>query len=359
MKLSDFIRVKMTAVLPMVVAVLALSSCGMVYEDEGDCNTYCDVRFVYDRNMEFADAFASKVEAVDLYVFDADGKFLRQVSERGDALKADGYRMPLDLQPGQYTVLAWCGLNGELDSYDVPEPTPGVTTLQEMQCRLADRQTTGGETVVGEIDNLFHGMTTFTLPDEEGRHTYTVELTKNTNNVRVVLQQNPKDDSEPLNSNDFVFTITDENGLLDYDNSVLDDELLSYRPFYTAQGTASINTGEDDDDAITSVSTVLAEFTVSRLFKWEDKNRGARLTITKAKPEDDGTYKTVLSIPLVDVALLVKGYDNRDMDDQEYLDRQDEYNLIFLLDENGIWTSAQIIVNSWTVVYSETGLGSN
>ena len=116
MKLSDFIRGKMAVALTAVITVSALSSCGMIYEDEGDCNTYCDVRFVYDRNMEFADAFASKVEAVDLYVFDADGKFLRQVSERGDALKADGYRMPLDLQPGRYTVLAWCGLDGELDS---------------------------------------------------------------------------------------------------------------------------------------------------------------------------------------------------------------------------------------------------
>lgn len=353
MKLSDFIRVKMTAVLPMVVAVLALSSCGMVYEDEGDCNTYCDVRFVYDRNMEFADAFASKVEAVDLYVFDADGKFLRQVSERGDALKADGYRMPLDLHPGQYTVLAWCGLNGELDSYDVPEPTPGVTTLQEMQCRLADRQTTGGETVVGEIDNLFHGMTTFTLPDEEGRHTYTVELTKNTNNVRVVLQNTS---GEPLNVDDFVFTITDENGLLDYDNSVLDDELLSYHPFYTAQGTAGVDTG-DGSGAITSVSAAVAEFTVSRLFK--DKDTQTRLTITRPDPDNAGAYETVLSIPLVDYALLVKGYYNRDMGDQEYLDRQDEYNLVFFLDADGDWLSSSIIINSWKVVLSETGLGSN
>ena len=74
MKLSDFIRGKMAVALTAVITVSALSSCGMIYEDEGDCNTYCDVRFVYDRNMEFADAFASKVEAVDLYVFDADGK---------------------------------------------------------------------------------------------------------------------------------------------------------------------------------------------------------------------------------------------------------------------------------------------
>lgn len=350
MKLSDFIRGKMAVALTAVITVSALSSCGMIYEDEGDCNTYCDVRFVYDRNMEFADAFASKVEAVDLYVFDADGKFLRQVSERGDALKADGYRMPLDLQPGRYTVLAWCGLDGELDSYDVPDATPGVTSLEEMQCRLADREAAGAETRIGRIDNLFHGMTTFDLPDEEGRHTYTVELTKNTNNVRVVLANTS---GEALNADDFVFSITDENGLLAHDNSVLDDELLTYRPFYTAQGTAGSGVSVYDD-AITSANVVLAEFTVSRLVK--DKDTRTMLTITKAQPETDGTHKTVLSIPLVDYALLVKGFYNRDMDDQEYLDRQDEYNMTFFLDDNGNWLSSSVIINSWRVVLSDVDL---
>lgn len=350
MKLSDFIRVKMAPALLAVIAVSALSSCDLVYEDEGDCATYCDVRFVYDRNMEFADAFPAQVEAVDLYVFDADGRFLRQVSERGDALKADGYTMPLDLQPGRYTVLAWCGLGCERDSYEVPQPQPGVTTLAEMRCRLADRQVTEEETAVGEIDNLFHGMTTFTLPDEEGKHTYTVELTKNTNTVRVVLQNMS---GEPLDADDFRFTITDENGLLDYDNSPLDDELLSYHPFYVTQGTAGVNT---DDDAITSVSAAMAEFTVSRLVK--DKDTRPMLTITKAEPESDGSHKTVLSIPLVDYALLVKGYYHRDMDDQEYLDRQDEYNLTFFLDNGGNWLSSSVIINSWRVVLSDVGLGS-
>ena len=47
------------------------------------------------------------------------------------------------------------------------------------------------------------------------------------------------------------------------------------------------------------------------------------------------------------------------MDDQEYLDRQDEYNLVFFLDADGDWLSSSIIINSWKVVLSETGLGSN
>jgi hypothetical protein len=38
------------------------------------------------------------------------------------------------------------------------------------------------------------------------------------------------------------------------------------------------------------------------------------------------------------------------MEDQEYLDRQDEYNMTFFLDESGNWISSSIIVNSWRVV---------
>ena len=63
-----------------------------------------------------------------------------------------------------------------------------------------------------------------------------------------------------------------------------------------------------------------------------------------------------MSIPLVDYALLVKGFYNRDMDDQEYLDRQDEYNMTFFLDDNGNWLSSSVIINSWRVVLSDVDL---
>ena len=60
-------------------------------------------------------------------------------------------------------------------------------------------------------------------------------------------------------------------------------------------------------------SAAIAELTVPRLVKGQE----LRLTVT-----DKETGRTVFSIPLIDYALLVKGFYNRDMDDQEYLDRQ-------------------------------------
>lgn len=38
------------------------------------------------------------------------------------------------------------------------------------------------------------------------------------------------------------------------------------------------------------------------------------------------------------------------MSDQEYLDRQDEYNMVFFLDENDRWVNSTIYINSWKVV---------
>ena len=66
--------------------------------------------------------------------------------------------------------------------------------------------------------------------------------------------------------------------------------------------------------------------------------------------------ETVLSIPLVDYALLVKGQYNRTMDDQEYLDRQDEYALTFFLDEGNQWMNSFIYINSWRIVLQNTEL---
>ena len=66
--------------------------------------------------------------------------------------------------------------------------------------------------------------------------------------------------------------------------------------------------------------------------------------------------RTVLSVPLIDYALLVKGNYNKDMDNQEYLDRQDEYSMTFFLDESGEWISSSVIINSWRVVLNNQSM---
>ena len=97
----------------------------------------------------------------------------------------------------------------------------------------------------------------------------------------------------------------------------------------------------DDQTRASSVGVAVAEMTTGRLV---EGNRPI-LVVRNLEKGD-----VVLSVPLIDYALLVKGNYNKEMSDQEYLDRQDEYSMTFFLDEAGRWISSSIIVNSWRVV---------
>ena len=68
------------------------------------------------------------------------------------------------------------------------------------------------------------------------------------------------------------------------------------------------------------------------------------------------TGEVILTLPLVDYALLVKGENVRDMDDQEFLDRMDEYVLLFVLDEGMRWVSMTVNIHSWKLVIQNTGI---
>lgn len=65
---------------------------------------------------------------------------------------------------------------------------------------------------------------------------------------------------------------------------------------------------------------------------------------------------TVASVPLIDYALMVKGRYEGVVSDQDYLDRQDKYDVVFFLDENNEWPRTHIYINSWKIVLQNTDL---
>lgn len=332
--------------LGLLVAMFAfmMTACNdsVVYDDEGDCSVHYRVKFKYDKNLKFADAFNSEVKSVALYVFDEAGSLVYTGIDSGEALQDEEYAMPVELFPGTYEMLAWCGLgNGE--SFTVPQAVPGVTTKEELKCYMNREYTAMGTAYVDkDLNALYHGEGTFTFDDEPGIHYGTINLTKNTNNVRVILQQLSGKDVKP---EDFTFEIQDYNGYLAHDNSLIQDELVVYRPWSISTGSADINADVNDSRAATNVNVALAELTTNRLVM------GQRPILVVRNAKED---KIVLSIPLIDYALLIKGHYNSAMSDQEYLDRQDEYNMTFFLDESGDWASSFVIINSWRVVLNNT-----
>jgi len=346
-----------------------LYSCdSAIYDDEGDCSVTYRVVFRYDKNMKGADAFSSEVSSVRLYAFDREGVLVWQRAAKGEVLKADGNSMTLDLPAGDYRLLAWCGLDNDGEtsaSFTVPEARIGETRIEELQCCLSRAYDAAGAYSDRKLAPLYHGMTEVSLPvnDDGGSYDFPLELTKNTNHVRIILQHLS---GEPVDVRDFTFRIEEENGLMGYDNSLQPDEMIAYRPYHTGSGTAGM--GIDDypevggmsvasrePQAITSVSVAIADLTVARLVE----DRLTWLTIETPETKSDGTVemKTSARIPLTSYALLLMdGYDREFASKQDYLDCQDEYALVLFLDPDRVWIRTSIIINSWKYVFNKVDL---
>lgn len=92
--------------------VLLTASCSMMHDDLPDCatrpQTRAAVHFIYDYNTSGEDQFSDLIGSVTLYVFDHDGKLVKQVEHTAASheLKSPGYTMPLDLPAGDYTLYA-------------------------------------------------------------------------------------------------------------------------------------------------------------------------------------------------------------------------------------------------------------
>lgn len=355
MDIMSYISRRGGLLLALALAYMTVCSCdSVIYDDEGDCTPHYRVKFRYDYNMKYADAFAHEVSVVTLYLLDGNDSIVWRRMERGDALAADGYAIDIDggIPPGEYSLRAWCGTD-DRRSFVVP----GADRGRQLTCRLNREYTAGGGVFVDkDLDRLFYGrLDNLTFSGGEGVYTYTVPLVKNTNNIRVVLQN--LTEGEALDAGQFSFFITSDNGFMDWDNSLIADETVTYRAWHTGTASADFDggTGEEGEGgnaggtrqtAVGVQNAVVAELTTSRLVK----GRETRLVIV-----NNGTGAEVLNIPLIDYALLVKGYYNRDMADQEFLDRQDVFDLVFFL-KNGSWLGSQVYINSWRIVLQDTEL---
>ena len=59
-----------------LILAMAFNSCNTIWSGEEDCPQGLNLRFVYDYNMEYADAFNSQVHCVSVLVFDENGNYV-------------------------------------------------------------------------------------------------------------------------------------------------------------------------------------------------------------------------------------------------------------------------------------------
>ena len=331
----------------------SLGSCDVLEEEDEDCALY--VRFKYDMNMLNADAFSTNVKTVTVFVF-KDGKFVFLKTEEGSLLEREGYRMRIDeipyKQKHEYDYIVWAGLKGN-PNFSVPILQPG-DTKDKLTCLLGRKHEARASEpawIQANLQAIYHGMVngadasraaSFVADDE-----ILVSLTKNTNTIRVILQHYS---AEPLDKEQFKFTITDKNGLMNYDNSLLEDEQITYYAWDTRQGSFDMNGNVTES---TNLNMVVADLSVARLMADEEPE----LVVTNKKTGD-----ITLRFPLIDMAKLLKGnyvdypQFGYAMSDQEYLDREDTYTMVFVLDHGLRWTNSVLYINSWRVVLQNSDL---
>lgn len=305
----------------VLIGSLIMTSCDSFNEDLPECRLF--VKFKYDYNMEFADAFHSQVDKVELYVFDKDGKFLFKQTEEGSTLGTGSYLMEVKLPVGQYQFMAWAGAH---DSYDITSLQAGVSSIADLKLQLKREETL---IIDKELEPLWYGEINnvdFTGTTDQ---TEVINLIKDTNKVRFVFQGS-NEDSWGVDVNAYTYEIIESNGYLAHDNSLLGDDNLSFRPYHIEQK---------------NLAAGIVELNTMRFLA----NRNARFVVT-----EKATGKKVFNINLTDFLVMTK-IEGHNMSAQEYLDRESEYKIVFFFADNDPWLVLQININGWTWYFQHEG----
>lgn len=114
----------------LLAPTVMLGSCSLMHDDLPDCAVAPDVcaavNFVYDYNTADTDLFNDHCGSVTLYIFDAKGQLFKTIEHTASAndLHADGYEMRLELPAGTYKLYA--SARESVDGYDASISTPGA-----------------------------------------------------------------------------------------------------------------------------------------------------------------------------------------------------------------------------------------
>ena len=326
--ISQFVSV----VLGTMLATVALSSCERIFEDLDPCPHGVSLRFVYDYNMEFANAFPKQVDCLTLYIYDDKDNYVDTKIVTGEELQDEDYRMTLDLEKGNYHFVAYGGLACDKSSFSLLQTPAADSKRTDLRTTMdADCLTVPERR---NLHDMFWGQLTLATADlySEG----TVKMMKNTNSIRIVLQHV---DGTSVKADDFDFEIIDDNTLFNYDNDLLPNGDITYIPWAKGQAQTGVSIVGPDQVVPRPVEVAYAELSTSRLMT---KN-SPRLLV---KRHEDA--ETVIDFPLNNYLLLMRSDRYSDMGDQEYLDRESRWTLYFFL-QAGIWLQTRIVVNDWVV----------
>ena len=362
------------------IALTTMSSC--IKEDMDDCPPAISkvaLQFDYTYNVKQADAFAAEVKNINVYAFDENGKFFDSYIESREKFET-GHTMEITgLKDGKYTFVCLArdrqGMSRAEDDemeFSFASLTPGVSTIDDLTERMGKDN---GEEIKNdkEFAALYTAKTQvdFQRLNQNGNEgtvvTSTLSLMKCTKTYRIVLlpYENDQADFKPEN---FDVRIEGSAAWLDHNGEKVKNEGITYLPY-------NMERRANYDGALTEVNeepvdqALIYDLSSSRMFERQSDRRSVRdgdkskyddkrIIITDLRDKDHPIELFNHSLPWF-LALCGEKV-NQNWDDQEYLDREDHYVLMFYVSDKRDYNMiTKVNVNGWNVNLKDTELGNN
>lgn len=362
------------------IALTTMSSC--IKEDMDDCPPAISkvaLQFDYTYNVKQADAFAAEVKNINVYAFDENGKFFDSYIESREKFET-GHTMEITgLKDGKYTFVCLArdrqvmsrAEDDEME-FSFASLTPGVSTIDDLTVRMGKDN---GEKIKNdkEFAALYTAKTQvdFQRLNQKGNEgtvvTSTLSLMKCTKTYRIVLlpYENDQADFKPEN---FDVRIEGSAAWLDHKGEKMKNERITYLP-YNMERRANYDGAHTEVNEEPVDQALIYDLSSSRMFERQsdrrvvrdgDKNDydDKRIIITDLRDKDHPIELFNHSLPWF-LALCGEKV-NPNWDDQEYLDREDHYVLMFYVSDKRDYNMiTKVNVNGWNVNIKDTELGNN
>ena len=362
------------------IALTTMSSC--IKEDMDDCPPAISkvaLQFDYTYNVKQADAFAAEVKNINVYAFDENGKFFDSYIESREKFET-GHTMEITgLKDGKYTFVCLArdrqvmsrAEDDEME-FSFASLTPGVSTIDDLTERMGKDN---GEEIKNdkEFAALYTAKTQvdFQRLNQNGNEgtvvTSTLSLMKCTKTYRIVLlpYENDQADFKPEN---FDVRIEGSAAWLNHNGEKVKNEGITYLP-YNMERRANYDGAHTEVNEEPVDQALIYDLSSSRMFERQndrrvvrdgDKNNydDKRIIITDLRDKDHPIELFNHSLPWF-LALCGEKV-NQNWDDQEYLDREDHYVLMFYVSDKRDYNMiTKVNVNGWNVNIKDTELGNN
>lgn len=362
------------------IALTTMSSC--IKEDMDDCPPAISkvaLQFDYTYNVKQADAFAAEVKNINVYAFDENGKFFDSYIESREKFET-GHTMEITgLKDGKYTFVCLArdrqvmsrAEDDEME-FSFASLTPGVSTIDDLTVRMGKDN---GEEIKNdkEFAALYTAKTQvdFQRLNQKGNEgtvvTSTLSLMKCTKTYRIVLlpYENDQADFKPEN---FDVRIEGSAAWLDHKGEKVKNERITYLP-YNMERRANYDGAHTEVNEEPVDQALIYDLSSSRMFERQNDRRAVRdgdkndyddkrIIITDLRDKDHPIELFNHSLPWF-LALCGEKV-NQNWDDQEYLDREDHYVLMFYVSDKRDYNMiTKVNVNGRNVNIKDTELGNN